>query len=178
MEAFIEESVRSSRPEKGRILYRLYLIGMIVFLLLAIASLALVGAWVNPVAGYAPVVIFAVLAVVCFFAKDRQIVEYDYALTGDTFTVARILNSRSRKVLYSGTVTEWNAFGALHDHDLAQLRQGARVINATLNREADRYSAAIVQNGRKTVLLLEPSEALLTGIAHASRMKFRVGRHG
>ena len=169
MELFHEESVSKKNPMQGMILYKLYTVSMVLFILLALAALAMVGAFADPTVGYALVLIFGIFAAVCFFLKDRQIIEYDYSFVNGSFTVSRIINNRSRKELLTTEVTDWNVFGTVGDQHYTHARESASVVKAYLNQDETLYYAVYTSNNRKYMLIFEPSESLVDCINKSSK---------
>lgn len=108
-------------------------------------------------------VLSAAAAVFFYFAKDEMKVEYEYTFTNGTLDFAKVLRGARRKELGSMTVANVAACGHVAHPSFKRylsMRDADRK-NWFLNRDGNLFYFYYEKEGRKHIIVIEPSEELV-----------------
>ncbi len=169
MDRFLEEVVRKHKRTLEEVLYYLSIVMMVGFGILALLSLQMlflpgmfsVGTLISTLA-------LIGMSVYLFLFHDRLRTEYDYTFTNGSMDFAVVYNNKKRKSLGSLNVQKVDAFGkvssgSFHRYmsmkDIKQLRW-------FLNRDAELYYFYFQKDGKKSIIVIEPSEEMVDHIRH------------
>ncbi|MFR4293122.1 MAG: hypothetical protein ACLT74_08540, partial [Christensenellales bacterium] len=88
--------------------------------------------------------------------------------TNGSMDFAQVFNNRKRKALGSLNVAKVDAFGkvasgSFHRHVSAP---GVKQLRWFLNRDAELYYFAFSKDGKKSLIVFEPSKAMVDNIRH------------
>jgi hypothetical protein len=105
----------------------------------------------------------AAAAVLLFLYKDRIRTEYEYTFTNGTMDFAKVFNNRKRKPLGTMDVRNVEACGMVDSGSFRRYLSvpGVLRLNWFLNRDARLFYFYFVKDGKKSLMVLEPSEAML-----------------
>ncbi len=109
------------------------------------------------------------LAVLLFLKKDEIRTEYEYTITNASLDFAKVFNNKKRKALGTMNLKNVEACGKVSSgsfHRYITMPQIKRT-NWFLNREADLFYLYYTKNGEKRIIVIEPSEELVTMIRRA-----------
>lgn len=167
MDRFLEESVSKHHRVVDEVLYYVSWVVMIVSAILAFMYLNVMFNSFS-VTLLVMTLAFAGIAVYLFFFHDRLRTEYDYTFTNGSMDFAQVFNNRKRKSLGSLNVAKVDAFGkvasgSFHRHVSAP---GVKQLRWFLNRDAELYYFAFSKDGKKSLIVFEPSEAMVENIRH------------
>lgn len=167
MDRFLEESVRKHKRMMEEIMYYLSWAMMLISAVLAFMFLnfLLMG---FDVATLVTTLVFGGIAVYLFLFHDRLRTEYDYTFTNGSIDFAMVFNNKKRKSLGSLDVSKVDAFGkvssgSFHRHISAP---NVKQLRWFLNRDAELYYFAFSKDGKKSVIVFEPSEQMVDYIRH------------
>ncbi len=167
MDRFLEESVRKHKRMMEEIMYYLSWAMMLISAVLAFMFLnfLLLG---FDVATLVSTLVFGGIAVYLFLFHDRLRTEYDYTFTNGSIDFAMVFNNKKRKSLGSLDVSKVDAFGkvssgSFHRHISAP---NVKQLRWFLNRDAELYYFAFSKEGKKSVIVFEPSEQMVDYIRH------------
>ena len=152
MDRFLEESVSKHHRAAEEVLYYASWVVMIVSAILAFMYLNVMF-YSFSISMLVMTLVFTGIAVYIFFFHDRLRTEYDY-----TFTNA-LGSLNVAKVDASGKV----ASGCFHRHVSAP---GVKQLRWFLNRDAELYYFAFSKDGKKSLIVFEPSKAMVDNIRH------------
>ena len=161
MDRFLEESVSKHHRAAEEVLYYASWVVMIVSAILAFMYL-------NVMFYSFSISMLTGIAVYIFFFHDRLRTEYDYTFTNGSMDFAQVFNNRKRKALGSLNVAKVDAFGkvasgSFHRHVSAP---GVKQLRWFLNRDAELYYFAFSKDGKKSLIVFEPSKAMVDNIRH------------
>lgn len=169
MDRFLEEVVRKHQRTLEEVLYYLSIVMMVGFGILALLSLQMLFLpGMFSVGGLISTVALIGMSVYLFLFHDRLRTEYDYTFTNGSMDFAVVYNNKKRKSLGSLNVQKVDAFGKVHSgsfhrymsmKDIKQLRW-------FLNREAELYYFYFQKDGKKSIIVIEPSEEMVDHIKH------------
>ena len=167
MDRFLEESVSKHHRAAEEVLYYASWVVMIVSAILAFMYLNVMF-YPPPPPPPPPPPVFTGIAVYIFFFHDRLRTEYDYTFTNGSMDFAQVFNNRKRKALGSLNVAKVDAFGkvasgSFHRHVSAP---GVKQLRWFLNRDAELYYFAFSKDGKKSLIVFEPSKAMVDNIRH------------
>ena len=167
MDRFLEESVSKHHRVVDEVLYYVSWVVMSVAAILAFMYLNVMFNSFS-VTLLVMTLAFAGIAVYLFFFHDRLRTEYDYTFTNGSMDFAQVFNNRKRKSLGSLNVAKVDAFGkvasgSFHRHVSAP---GVKQLRWFLNRDAELYYFAFSKDGKKSLIVFEPSEAMVENIRH------------
>ena len=156
MDRFLEESVSKHHRAAEEVLYYASWVVMIVSAILAFMYLNVMF-YSFSISMLVMTLVFTGIAVYIFFFHDRLRTEYDYTFTNG-----------SRKALGSLNVAKVDAFGkvasgSFHRHVSAP---GVKQLRWFLNRDAELYYFAFSKDGKKSLIVFEPSKAMVENIRH------------
>ncbi len=165
MDRFLEEAVSKRNRALDEILYYASLVLMIVsgvlgFLFLQSVMAAGLGALI-------PAVVMIGIAVYLWFTHDKFRTEYEYTFTNGALDFAMVFNNKKRKSLGSLNVAKVDAFGKVQSGSFRRHTQGdVKHLRWFLNRDSELYYLAFSKEGKKSVIVFEPSEELVGYIKH------------
>ena len=168
MDRFLEEAVvkHDRRMEEG--LYWASTALMVFCGLLAMMQFMVLSSSTNLLVDLGFIVLMAGLAVYTFFYRDKLRTEYDYTFTNGQLEFAMVFNNKKRKELGRLDVVKVDAFGrvqsgSFHRHTASP---DVKHLRWFLNREAELYYFAFSKDGKKSVIVFEPSEDMVAYIKH------------
>lgn len=165
MDHFMEEVVVKHNRAMDDVLYVLCNIIMVVS---ALFALLLIQPLLANFSAYALVVVLcsAGIAVLLFFYRDRLRTEYEYTFTNGDLDFAQVFNNQKRKTLGTMRVKNVEAFGTVDSNEFRKLinMPGLTRKNWFLNRASKLYYFYYQKESNRTILVLEPSEELVTMI--------------
>ncbi len=159
---FYEQSVKSPKTYKTRLRKVLsWVIGVIVaaFILYLIRYTA---------GTILPVVQFGMAAMALYFARmsakwvDK---EYDYTLTGDRFTIDKVISQSRRYPVAAINLPEVEEFGK-YTKGSPDLSQYSKVVNACGGNEEEYYLVINSRRHGRSILIFSPNETMLESINH------------
>ena len=102
---------------------------------------------------------FAASAVLLFLFRDRIRTEYEYTFTNGIMDFAQVFNNRKRKPLGTMNVRNVEACGMVASGSFNRYLNipGVNRLNWFLNRGADLFYFYFTKEGKKTLLVIEPS---------------------
>lgn len=165
MDRFLEEAVSKRNRALDEVLYYASLVLMIVtgvlgFLFLQSVMAAGLGALI-------PAVVMIGIAVYLWFTHDKFRTEYEYTFTNGALDFAMVFNNKKRKSLGSLNVAKVDAFGKVQSGSFRRHTQGdVKHLRWFLNRDSELYYLAFSKEGKKSVIVFEPSEELVGYIKH------------
>lgn len=164
---FKEDVVISRKPMLANILYAMCFIFMILS--------ALYGVLLVQVLMFAFDVMTLILvalsfgaAVLMFMVKDNFKVEYEYAFTNGYLDFAKVLRAAKRKELGSVKVANVSACGHVSHESFRRYlaMKDVEKMNWFLNRDGNLFYFYYVKDGRKKMIIFEPSEEMVGMIRH------------
>ncbi len=167
MDRFLEEVVKKHNRGLDEVLYYLSWVLMIGSAVLGFAALQLV-LYSFSVATIVPAVIFIGIAVYLYIFHDRIRTEYEYTFTNGALDFAMVFNNKKRKSLGSLNVAKVDAFGKVQSGSFRRHTSGKDVkhLRWFLNRDSELYYIAFSKEGKKSVIVFEPSEEMVGYIKH------------
>ncbi len=169
MDRFLEEVVRKHQRTLEEILYYLSIVMMVGFGILALLSLQMlflpgmfsVGTLISTIA-------LIGMSVYLFLFHDRLRTEYDYTFTNGSMDFAVVYNNKKRKSLGSLNVQKVDAFGKVHSGSFRRYMsmKDIKQLRWFLNREAELYYFYFQKDGKKSIIVIEPSEEMVDHIKH------------
>jgi len=166
MDRFLEEAVSKRNRALDEILYYASLVLMIVtgvlgFLFLQSVMAAGLGALI-------PAVVMIGIAVYLWFTHDKFRTEYEYTFTNGALDFAMVFNNKKRKSLGSLNVAKVDAFGKVQSGSFRRHTSAKEVkhLRWFLNRDSELYYLAFSKEGKKSVIIFEPSEEMVGYIKH------------
>ena len=167
MDRFLEEVVKKHNRGLDEVMYYLSWVIMIVSAVLGFASLQLV-MYSFSVGTIVPTVLFIGLAVYLWLMHDRIRTEYEYTFTNGSLDFAMVFNNKKRKSLGSLNVAKVDAFGKVQSGSFRRHTSGKDIkhLRWFLNRDSELYYIAFSKEGKKSVIVFEPSEEMVGYIKH------------
>ncbi len=167
MDRFLEEVVKKHSRGVNEILYYLSWIvlalsGLMGFMMLSSLMYGFT------VGGLVITAVFLGIAVYLFFNNDKLRTEYEYTFTNGSMDFAMVFNNKKRKPLGSLNVAKVDAFGKVDSGSFRRHTSGNNIkhLRWFLNRESELYYFAYSKDGKKSVLVFEPSEEMVGYIKH------------
>ena len=148
-------------------MYYLSWVIMIVCAVLGFASLQLV-VYSFSLGTIVPTVLFIGIAVYLWLTHDKMRTEYEYTFTNGSLDFAMVFNNKKRKSLGSLNVAKVDAFGKVQSGSFRRHTSGKEVkhLRWFLNRDSELYYLAFSKEGKKSVIVFEPSEEMVGYIKH------------
>ncbi len=176
MDRFLEEVVRKHKRTVEEVLYYLSIVMMVGFGILALLSLQMlflpgmfsVGTLISTVA-------LIGMSVYLFLFHDRLRTEYDYTFTNGSMDFAVVYNNKKRKSLGSLNVQKVDAFGKIKVDASGKVSgsfqryismKDIKQLRWFLNRDAELYYFYFQKDGKKSIIVIEPSEEMVDHIRH------------
>ena len=167
MDHFHEEVVVKKNRVFNDVLYMLSNVVMVICALLTFMTLGTLVSNFNVVI-LAFVLINGAIALLLFLYRDRLRTEYEYTFTNGSLDFAMVFNNKKRKSLGSLNVAKVDAFGKVQSGSFRRHTAGNDVkhLRWFLNRDAELYYFAFSKEGKKSVIVFEPSEEMVGYIKH------------
>ncbi len=167
MDRFLEEVVTKHRRGLDEAMYYLSWVMMIVCGLLGLMMLSALPYAFN-LGTILPTVVFIGIAVYLWLTHDKIRTEYEYTFTNGSLDFAMVFNNKKRKSLGSLNVAKVDAFGKVQSGSFRRHTSGKEVkhLRWFLNRESELYYLAFSKEGKKSVIVFEPSEEMVGYIKH------------
>ena len=168
MDRFLEEVVTKHDRRMDEIMYWVSLVVMVFCGFLALMQFAMLGMSQNLLLDIVVMVAMAGLAVYTYFYRDKLRTEYEYTFTNGSLDFAMVYNNKRCKNLGALNVAKVDAFGkvssgSFHRHTSAP---DVKHMRWFLNRGAELYYFAYSKEGKKSVIVFEPSEEMVGMIKH------------
>lgn len=167
MDRFLEEVVKKHKCGMDEVMYYLSFVLMGLFLILGMLSLQMMMLQFD-VFTLISTVLFAGMFVYLLLFRDRLRTEYEYTFTNGSLDFAMVFNNKKRKSLGSLNVAKVDAFGKVASGSFRRHTSGNNIkhLRWFLNREAELYYLAFSKEGKKSVIVFEPSEEMVGYIKH------------
>jgi len=167
MDRFLEESVTKKNRGMDEVMYYM---SWVCIVLTGLYGLSMLMALPTGFTVLGLVVTLAALGVcaLIYFKKDTLRTEYDYTFTNGSLDFAMVFNNRKRKSLGSVNVAKVDAFGKVQSGSFNRHVQtpGIKQLRWFLNRGAELYYMVISKDGKKSIIVFEPSEEMVGYIRH------------
>lgn len=167
MDRFLEEVVKKYNRGVDEVMYYLSWALMLVCAVLGFLSLQMMLYSFN-IGTIVTTVVFVGIAVYLWMTHDKLRTEYEYTFTNGSLDFAMVFNNKKRKSLGSLNVAKVDAFGKVSSGSFRRHTSGNDVkhLRWFLNREAELYYLAFSKEGKKSVIVFEPSEEMVGYIKH------------
>jgi len=165
---FREESVSKINSGLNTMIYILSSVGMVLFGIIALFNLSAI--WNGILSGNFSIpaivitLIFGAIAYGCYVLRGKQRIEYDYTFTNGILDIAMVINNSKRKKLLSTDVKEFEMLAPISDAGFERMLNHPGIeqkFNYFLNRGGGLYYAVFTHNGKKTLMVFEPSEKMV-----------------
>ena len=172
MDRFLEEVVVKRKRVLDEIMYYVWMLMMVVFGMFGLMNLmSLPTVFMTEGFDLTVLVItllFCAMAVYLFMTYDKWRTEYEYTFTNGSLDFAMVFNNRKRKALGSLDIRKVDAFGKVQSGSFRRHTSGNDVkhLRWFLNRDAELYYFAFSKEGKKSVIVFEPSEEMVGYIKH------------
>ena len=163
MDRFLEEVAKKHNRTLEEIMYYLSMLLMVFFGFFGLMNLMAVVYGGFSVPDLVITALFLGMAVYLFFTHDKLRTEYEYTFTNGTMDFAMVFNNKKRKSLGSLNVKKVDAFGRVQSGSFRRHTSGNDVkhLRWFLNRDAELYYFAFSKEGKKSVIVFEPSEEMV-----------------
>lgn len=164
---FKEDVVVNRKPMLFNLLYVLCFVFMVVFALYGILLIQVL-LFSFDASILLLIALSLAAAVLLFLVKDNFKVEYEYAFTNGYLDFAKVLRGVRRKELGSMKVANVSACGHV-SHDSFRRYLSMKDIekkNWFLNRDGNLFYFYYVKDGKKKMIIIEPSEEMVEMIRH------------
>lgn len=167
MDRFLEEVVTKHRRGFDEAMYYLSWVMMIICAILGFMMLQMVF-YSFSVGTVVPTVLFIGIAVYLWLTHDKIRTEYEYTFTNGSLDFAMVFNNKRRKSLGSLNVAKVDAFGKVQSGSFRRHTSGKDVkhLRWFLNRDSELYYLAFSKEGKKSVIVFEPSEEMVGYVKH------------
>ncbi len=167
MDRFLEEVVKKQKRGIDEVLYYVSWLMMIVFAIMGAMFLSMLSVSFDVVT-IVSTVLFLGMAAYLFFTHDKLRTEYEYTFTNGSMDFAMVFNNKKRKSLGSLNVTKVDAFGKVSSGSFRRhsTAPGVKHLRWFLNRDAELYYFAFAKEGKKSLIIFEPSEEMVGYIKH------------
>jgi hypothetical protein len=164
LDNFREESVSKINSGMNTLIYVLAYAGMIFFGFFALMNLMSILNGNFDIYVIAGTLITGGLTYGCFVVRNNQRIEYDYTFTNGILDIAKIINNSKRKRLLSTDIREFEVIAPTSDEGFQRILQHGNIekkYNFFLNRGGGLYYGVFIHEGKKSLLVFEPSETLV-----------------
>ncbi len=164
MDNFREESISKANTGLNTLIYVLAFLGMIVFGFLSLMFFMSVYNGNFSVPSIVGTLLFGALAFGCFVLRNNQRIEYDYTFTNGILDIAKVINNSKRKRLLSTDIRDFEIIAPTSDEGFQRILNHKGIeqrFNYFLNRGGGLYYGVFVHNGKKSLLVFEPSDTLV-----------------
>ncbi len=171
MDQFMEEVVTKQKQGFQNVLYVLANISMVIMALIAVMLFNVIFSAIAQVGFDTSVIVYIVAtllmgggAVLLYLRKDQLKTEYEYTFTNGTLDFAQVYNNKKRKGLGTMNVRNLEACGLVSSGSFQRYitMPGIKTTNWFLNREANLVYLYFVKDGKKRMIIMEPSDEMLT----------------
>lgn len=121
-----------------------------------------------PVFQSIPMVVVVVSITTYFYHRGK--IEYEYIYCDDVITIAKIINKSKRKNIASIEIDNIELFAPIKSNELEHFSNLKKVDFASARKKGDVYGVVTPYQGSNSIIMLEPSEKML------SCMKIKLGR--
>ena len=121
-----------------------------------------------PVFQSIPMVVVVVSITTYFYHRGK--IEYEYIYCDDVITIAKIINQSKRKNIASIETDNIELFAPIKSDELKHFSNLKKVDFASARKKGDVYGVVTPYQGNNSIIMLEPSEKML------SCMKIKLGR--
>lgn len=137
--------------------YALFMINMLISLI------SMQGFSTQMILEIALVLVMAAIAVLLFLYRDRIRTEYEYTFTNGTMDFAQVFNNKKRKALGTMNVRNVEACGMVNSGAFRRYLSmpGVKRLNWFLNRDADLFFFYFAKDGKRSLMILEPSPDMI-----------------
>lgn len=165
MDHFMEEIVVKKDKMFNEVLYVLSMIMMVISGILAVMMLNFLFTGFDIVT-LVLTLISAGMAVLLFLRRDRLRTEYEYTFTNGELDFAMVFNNQKRKTLGTMKVQNVEAFGPVTGDAFKRYvsMKDVKTNNWFLNRGAELYFFYFAKDGKKKLIIIEPSQDLVVMI--------------
>ena len=138
--------------------YALFMINMLISLI------SMQGFSTQMILEIALVLVMAAIAVLLFLYRDRIRTEYEYTFTNGTMDFAQVFNNKKRKALGTMNIRNVEACGLVSSGSFHRYLSTPNVnrLNWFLNRDAELFYFYFVKDSKKTLMVIEPSEEMVS----------------
>ena len=168
MDRFLEEVVTKHDRRMDEVLYWMSLLVMGMCGMIALMQFATLAYSTNMLMSILWMAAMGGLAVYTWFFRDKLRTEYEYTFTNGSLDFAMVFNNKRRKNLGSLNVAKVDAFGKVQSGSFRRHTASPDVKHMRwfLNRGAELYYFAYSKDGKKFVIVFEPSEEMVGHIKH------------
>jgi len=168
MDRFLEEVVTKHDRRMEEVMYWASFVLMCFCGLIALLNFMVLQASQNLVMDIAVILVMAGMAVYLYFYRDRLRTEFEYTFTNGQLEFAMVFNNKKRKNLGQLNVAKVDAFGKVQSGSFRRHTSSNDVkhLRWFLNRGAELYYFAFSKEGKKSVIVFEPSEEMVGYIKH------------
>lgn len=106
--------------------------------------------------------IFAGLAVLCYFLKQREYVEYEYTFTGGDVDIDRIIEARKRKRVISFDIKDIYMMAPVGSMSLDGAPKGKQIIAYPKNTKDTIFKVIINKGGQVSEVYFIPNEEFVS----------------
>ncbi len=168
MDRFLEEVVTKHDRRLDEFMYWASLLLMVFAGLIAVIQFTFITHSQNLIFDLIVMLVMGGIAVYLYFYRDKLRTEYEYTFTNGSIDFAMVYNNKRRKNLGALNVAKVDAFGlvssgSFHRHTSAP---DVKHLRWFLNRGAELYYFAFSKDGKKSVIVFEPSEEMVAHIKH------------
>lgn len=173
MDQFMEEVVVKHNRSSQSIAYAIATVLMVVSGLYAFLNINLIISVISQ-EGFSTGIIYSILvtllsagcAVLLFLRRDTIKMEFEYTFTNGVMDFAQVFNNKKRKNLGTMNLKNIEAFGRVSSGSFQRYitMPGIKRTNWFLNRGAELFYFYFVKDGRKRIIIIEPSDALVNYI--------------
>ena len=165
MDHFIEEIVVRKQKALTEALYYLSLVLMVVFGLIAMMMFSSIFTQFDIIT-LIILLISAGMCVLMLLRRDRLRTDYEYTFTNGDMDFAMVFNNQKRKSLGTMKVRNVEAFGPVTGNAFNRYvtMKDVKTSNWFLNRGANLFYFYFSKDGKKRLIILEPSEEMVEHI--------------
>jgi hypothetical protein len=173
MDQFMEEVVVKRNKTPQSLAYAMANVLMVVSGLYAFLNINLILSMVTQT-GFTTEMIFTIFvtllaagcAVLLFLRRDTIKMEFEYTFTNGVMDFAQVFNNKKRKNLGTMNLKNVEACGRVSSGSFQRYitMPGIKRTNWFLNRDAELFYFYFVKDGHKRVIIIEPSDDLVTYI--------------
>ena len=162
MDHFLEEVAVKRNNTVNKIVYYFSWVVLIFSALIAAMILGTIVTNFN-VVSLATMLIMGGIAAYTFLFHDRLLTEYEYTFTNGSLDFAEVYNNKKRKSLGSLKVKGVEAFGKVASSSFQRYvsMRDVQQLRWYLNRDAELYYFFFQKDGKKSLIVFEPSEDMV-----------------
>lgn len=166
MDNYREEIVVKQRRGFNNAVHAILSVFMFIFAVMAAMAFSSITMSDNLVGSIISIVVFGGLAFLIFWKKDLLRLEYEYTFTNGELDFAYVIGNKKRKNLGSMRVKNVEAAGLVSSGSFHRYvsTQGLKKSNWFLNRDANLFYFYYQKDGKKNMIIIEPSDELIAMI--------------